>query len=336
LEFLVYNQKLLVDLVRKAIDKGKTKNSEFVLLGSKLAKGGFLSKPLQLTMSENKKLSLVQMLYSDNVFEKADPTNFDFEKFPLELSDVDPEEAADHVQLGQKDGDQKDDVIDVDKSSISVRKLKPSQSSMNIEKAVGMAISMINKSGPFKGGPGGDLGAFISSDSFIMDGHHRWIASFMVDPDSKIIGHLVEFPRKELIAVLNTISKGVFGVQKGKPATGGFEQFTFDGVKQTLEKFVVEGDGNFIKPDDVRKAAETFTGLKGDEAIEEMAEQFAENLDSATLEVPKDSPEREDMPVIDGDDIEQAVKLLKGGHVDVSEPYGVNEMKRSLVKDIFG
>jgi hypothetical protein len=267
---------------------------------------------------------LRRMILKEIIAEQADPTKLDFEKFPLKLSDVDPDEAELHVKLGSEDFDKevKDDKIAVNSSSIPVSDLKPSQSSMNIDKAVGMAISMINKSGPFKGGPGGNLGAFISKDNYIMDGHHRWIASYMVDPSAKVVGNVVDFPRKQLIAVLNTMTKGAFNVQKGKPATGGFEQFTPAMIEKTLNKFADDGDGQFIKPEDVKKAAESFTGLTGEEAIEAMSEKFADNISGATLSVPTGSPEREDMPVIDSKNIEKAIDLLNTGHVDVSDPYG--------------
>ena len=61
-----------------------------------------------------------------------------------------------------------DDVIGVGGASYSVSELKPSQSSMNIEKALSMALGMIRDDQA-----GGDLGAFISSDK----PHHGWSSS---------------------------------------------------------------------------------------------------------------------------------------------------------------
>ena len=60
---------------------------------------------------------------------------------------------------------------------------------MNIEKALSMALGMIRDDQA-----GGDLGAFISSDNHIMDGHHRWVATAMVDPSAQIGGYGVDFP----------------------------------------------------------------------------------------------------------------------------------------------
>jgi hypothetical protein len=263
------------------------------------------------------------------LLEKADPNKVDFDRLPMRLSDVDPDTAREIVQAGLEKYDKmsKDDAIPVKPGKRSVKKLKPSQSSMNVGKALGMAISMINKSGPFKGGPGGNLGAFITNDDYIMDGHHRWISSYMVDPDAEVGGFIVDFPREELLAVLNTLTVGAFGVEKGKPASGGFDQFKPESIAKAVKAFAKSGN-EFIKPDAVLKAAQTFTGQEGEAAITAMAEKFASNLATATLEVPAGSPERPDMPVIDSGNIEKAVQMLAVGAVDVNVPYG--DVKESL------
>ena len=258
------------------------------------------------------------------ISEKANPEEVDPKRFPMKLSQVDKDTAAAIVKSGSQKYDKSadDDSIPVAPASIPVKDLKPSQSSMNIKKALGFAISMINKSGPFKGGPGGNLDAFISKDNYIMDGHHRWIASFMVDPNAEVGGYIVDFPRKELIAVLNTMTKGAFGRNDGKAATGGFDQFKPDRIKAELRKFAKEGN-NFTGSEDVIKAVEVFTGKKGAAAVDAAAEKFSANLSGATLSVPSGSPERPDMPVIDEPEhVAKARDMLTQGDIDVNKPYG--------------
>ena len=265
------------------------------------------------------------------LYEKADPDKLDPERFPMKLSQVDQSTAAANVKTGLEKYDElaDDDQIPVAPGKRAVKDLKPSQSSMNIGKALGMAVSMINKSGPFSGGPGGNLGAFITADDYIMDGHHRWISSYMVDPDAEVGGYIVDFPREQLLAVLNSLTKGAFGVEKGKPASGGFDQFELSKIKSALKEFAENGN-EFTKPEDVMRAVETFTGKKGDEAVEAAAEKFAENLSTATMSVPSGSPERPDMPVIDSGNIEKAIKMLAQGSVDVNEPYGELDVEIEL------
>ena len=265
------------------------------------------------------------------IYEKANPEEVDPERFPMKLSQVDKDTAAANVKTGLEKYDKlaDDDSIPVVAGDRPVKDLKPSQSSMNIEKALGMAISMINKSGPFKGGPGGNLGAFITSDDYIMDGHHRWISSYMVDPNAEVGGYIVDFPREQLLAVLNALTKGEFGVDTGKPASGGFDQFEPGKIKAALKAFAEKGN-DFTEPEDVMKAVEAFTGKKGAEAVEAAAEKFSENLATAELSVPSGSPERPDMPVIDSGNIEKAVEMLTQGAVDVNEPYGELDVEVEL------
>ena len=89
---------------------------------------------------------------------------------PLKLSQVaaKPDDAKSRVTTGQDDGDPNDDKVGVTPGkTFPVSQLKPSQSSMNIGKALAQALAMIAGDMP----AGGDLGAFISNDNHIMDGH---------------------------------------------------------------------------------------------------------------------------------------------------------------------
>jgi len=263
------------------------------------------------------------------MLEDAQPGDVDPERFPLKLSDAAEaagEEAEKLATGGDDDGEKPDDVVKASEGEVPVSKLKPSQSSMNIEKAVAFAIAAIRSVEPFAGGPGGDLGAIITSDNHIMDGHHRWIASGMVDPKSKVGGYVVEFPAKQMIAALNMITVKL-GITQGKPGSGGFDQFNEAGIKTVLDKYVNEGvwsaDG---EPQKVVEACETFTGKQGAEAVEEAAKQMAVNVAQLTLAVPDGFPERPDMPVISKGKghLQVAIDLLRSGQVDLNEPYADN------------
>ena len=263
---------------------------------------------------------------AQRMMEDADPKDVDPERFPLKLSDAAAsagEDAELKVTGGDDDGEKADDVVGADPGEVAVSKLNPSQSSMNIEKAVAFAIAAIRKAEPFPAGPGGDLGAIITSDNHIMDGHHRWIASGMVDPKAKVGGYIVEFPAKQMIAALNMITVKL-GITSGKPGSGGFEQFNEKGIKAVLDKYVAEGvwsaDG---EPQKVVEACEQFTGASGAAAVEAAAKKMADNVSQLTLEVPAGFPERPDMPVISKGKghLNMAIDLLKSGQVDLNEPY---------------
>ena len=236
-----------------------------------------------------------------------------------------------------QDGQNEEDVINLSKGSRPVGKLKPSQGSMNIDKALGMVIAMLDPDNKFSAG--GDLGAFISKDGYIMDGHHRWIATSMIDPSLQMGGIIVDFPAKELVAVLNSITKGLLGILKGKKATGDFKQFQPGPLKEKLKELAAEGN-KFNSAEKVVAVLEKFTGEKGDAAVEAAANKFSQNLSKITVAPPEWAMDRSDMPVIDPDIKPNAIKLavmaMESGAVDVNPPYGDKKEIEKQKKAIAG
>ena len=263
--------------------------------------------------------------------EEAAPGKLDFEKIPLKLRDTHPavggqKGAQALAQAGLDDGKDDDDVISGGGATVAVSALKPSQTSMDINKATAFAIAAILKNDPFPTGPGGDLSAIISSDNHIMDGHHRWIASGMVDPSASVSGEQLSFPAKQLIAALNLITVALTCRSSGKESTGDFSQFNEAGIKKTLEKYAAEGVWSAGgDPEEVKRALREFTQIDDDaEALDAAAKKMAENIGTLNTEVPSDFPVREDMPVISpkAGHVAQAVALLQQGAVDLNPPYG--------------
>jgi hypothetical protein len=251
--------------------------------------------------------------------EDANPAKLDPKRFPTKLSVVaqNPKDAQADVSLGTQDADPQgaDDKIPVNGATFKVSELAPSQSTMNVAKAVGMAIGHI-----LKGKAGGDLGAFISNDKRIMDGHHRWISSYMVDPNAEIGGYAVNFPAKQLIPVLNAITVGKVGRMQGKPGKGSFNDFNAQNIAKFLGDLYQNGN-QFTPADKARAAITKFSGAEGEEGVRIAAQKMADNLSSATMNTPEGAPERIDMPVIDKKDIRNAIGLLQKGFIDVNPPY---------------
>ncbi len=296
-----------------------------------------LNKLIKETVLEEKRKILREKKneYSlKSIFEDAKPDKVDPEKFPLTLGAALQQGqmfAYTDITSGQKDGvEVEDDKINAGGASIAVSELSPSQSSMNIGKACNFAIAAILEVKPFPSGPGGDLGAIISSDNHIMDGHHRWIASGMVDPTSSVGGYQVEFPAKQLIAVLNKITVGL-GVKSGKEGTGGFGQFTASGVKNQLQAFLDNPSDCWAAGGDRDKIVEALKTFSGEAeetaALNATAKKMGENLGTLTLKGRGGFPARPDMPVISkaAGDLAKAIKLLQTGAVDVNPPYADGE-----------
>jgi hypothetical protein len=249
-------------------------------------------------------------------------TGIDPKQFPLKLSQVaqNPEDAKQDVTKGQQDGNPTDDVIKVKpNATFPVSRLKPSQTSMKISNALGMAISMILGKMP----TGGNLGGFISSDNHIMDGHHRWVATAMVNPNAKVGGYAVDFPGTDLIRILNAITVGKLGITQGKEGSGGFDQFREEPIRQQLTILAQKGS-KFLKPGDVMMALKKFTGREGKSAIEAAVQKFVKHLGAVKFEVPQGAPDRVDMPVIDPAKVPDADKItakaLAKGEVDWNKP----------------
>ena len=255
------------------------------------------------------------------VKEDADPAKLDPERFPLKLGDVSPKASKITSRAGSKDGASGDDVIPVEAASYTAAQLKPSQSSMDIFKAVNFAIQMAHPQGVLD--LGGNLDALISQDNFIMDGHHRWIGTAMADPSAKLNGFRVGFPGKQLVAVLNSMTKGLFNKQRGKAATGGFEQFNEQGILQQLQIIAKKGSFGKLTADQVLEALSTITGIEGDanQLVIAGAKKMASNLQGVTLSEPEWAPARPDMPVIDKENVPTAAQALNKGIVDVNPPY---------------
>ena len=115
------------------------------------------------------------------------------------LSKVDPSIAKVMVESG----DARKDKVSVKKFSAPASSLNPSQTTMVLAKSLGMALFQLKT-----GKVGGDLGAIVSADNHIMDGHHRWSAAILAGGSSaKVAGYKASLPGKFLVRVLNILTK---------------------------------------------------------------------------------------------------------------------------------
>lgn len=236
-----------------------------------------------------------------------------------ELDNIDPAIAKVIVSSGLRDGSEKDDKISVKKSTWKASDLKPSQTSMVLAKALGMALFMIDSDKI-----GGDLGAIVSADNHIMDGHHRWAATILAAGKSgKVGGYGADLKGSELLKVLNILTKGMFNVRSGKPGKGKLSEFTPVKIKAMLEDMIENGiPGDFPKsPEDIQANL-----IKGFGSVEEGIEQMSKNANLITKTVPSWAPDRKQMPVIDPEQVPKAAAAMQKGVIDHSAPH--SESKR--------
>ena len=230
------------------------------------------------------------------------------------LSGIDASLAKVLVNSGLEDGSKSDDKIKVSKKSWSAASLKPSQTSMVLDKALGMALFMLktNKIG-------GDLGAIVSKDNYIMDGHHRWAATILASGKRGKVGGLgAGLKGKDLLRVLNLLTVGAFHIRNGNPGKGALNEFTESNVSKALSQMVNRGMGGPFpwSPEDVQEVLEKNFG-----SVEEGVSQISKNAKYITKSTPAWAPSRSQMPVIDPKNLPEAARKMDKGVVDWNDPY---------------
>jgi len=234
------------------------------------------------------------------------------------LDDVDPGLAKVIVRAGKKDGDASDDKVSISKATWVATTLKPSQSTMILEKALGMAMGMLES-----GKIGGDLGAIVSDDNYIMDGHHRWAATiFASGRAGKVGGFKADISGAKLQPVLNLLTKGQFKIARGKKGKGFLSRFTASNAKDVLDGFVSDGiPGDYPKSPEEVKAILTKNFGSPEGGVKAMAGN-AKLIEKST---PAWAPSRDQMPVIEPEQVSVASHKLKSGEVDHASPYAESE-----------
>lgn len=139
------------------------------------------------------------------------------EKFPQNHPDgmpggskSDPKDLAlAFLTKGLKDGAESDDSIQVKENEpINVADMIPTQSNIQLGKSLTFALG---------GGFGGkELGAYVTGGNEILDGHHRWSGTMIVDPGASIKGHKVFAPADDILPALTALGNAFGNQQKGR------------------------------------------------------------------------------------------------------------------------
>jgi hypothetical protein len=93
-------------------------------------------------------------------------------------------------------GSPTDDVVKIEKKKVRVGDLKPIQQQIYFDKSIdGIAKFGAKSSKEFFQ----STFFIVSSDLRIIDGHHRWLASNLIDPDMMVTVMLIDLPIKTLL-----------------------------------------------------------------------------------------------------------------------------------------
>lgn len=232
------------------------------------------------------------------------------------LGGVDSSLAKEMAQSGLLDGEANDDKVSTKSKPVKSVALNPSQTTLVLKDVVAIALEMLLK----REGLGEDLGALVSSDGYILDGHHRWAGSILArGPRASVKVWRAGLPGEQLIRVLNIVSKGAYGVSSGNPGKGSINDLTPANVRRQLGVFLREGrQHKHFSPsaEQVAKILEINFG-----SVENGINVLSDRAKLIPKSVPSWAPTRDQMPVIRRKNAPGAAKMLNEGVVDWSPPY---------------
>ncbi len=113
---------------------------------------------------------------------------------------------------GTRDGAIEDDILDAQMTEIAVADLKPSQSQIWLEKVVGMSLYF----GPLKQSSEflHEAPIIVSSDGYILDGHHRFGAAMVSNPSLRLTALKVDMEIRELVKMARSYGNAIGNEQK--------------------------------------------------------------------------------------------------------------------------
>jgi hypothetical protein len=242
---------------------------------------------------------------------------------PLKLSTIDPNLAKASIASGQQDNNKQDDVVLVGQGSAAANKLKPSQKEIILIKAFNMAMNTKPFGGKFD--VGGNLGSIMSKDNYIVDGHHRWAATMLVDQNANITATQINLPGPELISALNIWTKA--NDLTGNKGQGAISEFNGNNIQKNIID-VAKQTGK--SPDSPDNKAPGYTW----EELQNRITQFGQGDFDKGLNILKTNadkvgatpveswcPERVEMPVIDEKRVKEVADAIAAGQIDIKPPF---------------
>lgn len=129
----------------------------------------------------------------------TDPEN----PFPEGLSGV---AAQKFLTNGFRDGKVSDDVVKFSAKLIAAGSLKPIQQQIYLDKA--LEIGMSSEPAEWAKSVGSSF-MISTSDGYIIDGHHRWLFSVLLDPNIKMSSLVIDLPLKVVLKLLTAYGDAI-------------------------------------------------------------------------------------------------------------------------------
>lgn len=280
------------------------------------------------------------------------PKDFAYGESPVDQIAADGPNKGDFEDNPLFSGDGKSDKVKAGfKLTMAAEKWKPAQKEVRLAKSLGQALAMLTGGG-FK--PGGNLGGVGVKDGDtgrILDGHHRWGATMLIDPSMDLTCAGVDLEFKEAIPVLRAIGVA-FGHEKGNPGGGGSvwsDKLDKAGFTEIFEKTLA---GKIKDVEKLKAGAKMYMSdqiegeiddMENDAFKEALVDKLFANYETWYAIGEKSNlgelPARENMPVLvgkqeadnekkgtqgnrtGGNEVYQATSLLTRGKVDVEPDF---------------
>lgn len=124
--------------------------------------------------------------------------------FPEGLSGF---EAEEFLERGLKDGQKKDDKIELTIKQVPVKDLKPIQKQIYFDKSVDATAKHGVESS--KKWISGKTFFITSSDNYIIDGHHRWMSALLIDPLMSVNCLSIDLPISKLLPLATSYGDAI-------------------------------------------------------------------------------------------------------------------------------
>ena len=247
------------------------------------------------------------------------------------------------ILQGDMDGDRKDDIVIIKTSKPRANQLKPSQDTVYPDQSIGMLVTAPALRDQILSGNVSAETMFVSSDGFIIDGHHRWSATHALNPKAKLTVTQINLPIKVALPVLNAILRATNTEGQGKsgrPGKNVFAGASPDEVDEIIRDVIKNGvlGGQFMPPSEHAHPDGDPTAwykwiaekLPAADSWKEVPYIISANIGKMNKPA-KFFGDRTQMPQIP-DDPSSVKSILRNGRLDIKPPLRKNYAKKTTGK----
>ena len=212
------------------------------------------------------------------------------------------------------------------------KQLKPSQDTVYPDQSIGMLVTAPDLRDQILSGSVSADSMFVSSDGFIIDGHHRWSATHALNPKCKLNVTQINLPIKVAIPVLNGLLRATDAPGQGKSGRPGKNVFSGvspeevdEIIRDVIQNGVTAGGQTWMAPSEHQHPDGDpteyykFIASKLGKNYKEMQYVISANINKMKRPA-KFFGDRTQMPQIPDNSLSDVKSKLASGKIDVRPP----------------